>query len=160
MGSRLTEEDEQSQTSATPYGDIFDEFLPHYMAMGMTYEEYWDGEASMKTAYRKAYAIRIENEQWLADRQNWFMGQYLIRVLQAVPLLVGGINVKHTTQLPDYPGKPFYETMEEEKKAEVQKKKKEDQTKLAMAMFQAGVEKFNRNFQKRQEAQEKAGTGQ
>ena len=153
MGDRLTD-GEEPQTART-YGDIFDELFPHYLAMGMTAEQYWDGESWLKPMYRKAYAIRIENEQRLADRQNWYMGQYLMMVLQAVPLLVGGLNVKNTSQLPEYPDKPFFEKFEEQKKEEVRKKHEEDQRKLAMAMLQASFESFNRNLLKKQ-AEQKA----
>ena len=61
MGNRLTKEDDPQQTESRSYGDIFDEFLPEYMAIGMTYDEYWDGEFGTKRAARKAYAIRIKN---------------------------------------------------------------------------------------------------
>ena len=158
MGDRLTEEQQPRQTE-TPYGDIFDQLFPQFLVMGMSPEEYWDGESSLKAAYRKAYEIRMENEQRMADRNNWYMAQYIINVLQCVPLLVGGLNVKNTTKLPDFPDKPYFEKFEEQKKAETQKKQKEDQTKLAMAMFQAGIEKFNRNFQKRQEAEKAKAVG-
>ena len=159
MEDRLTEDDKPKQTSPTPYGDIFDEALPHYMAMGMTYDEFWEGEYGRKKACRKAYQIRIENEQKLADRQNWYMGQYLINVLQAVPLFVAGFNTKGAN-LPDYPDKPYFEKFEEQKKEESRKKHEEDQSKLAMAMFQAMTAKFNKNIEKRLEKQAKEGSGQ
>lgn len=161
MGDRLTAEEEPKQTSPHPYGDIFDEALPQYMAIGMGYDEYWDSEVGMKRAYRKAYAIRMETEQRLSDRNNWYMGQYIISALQCVPLLVAGFNVREGTKLPEYPDKPFFEKAEERKKAESKRKHEEDQTKLAMAYFQAGIEKFNRNFMKRQDQEKSAvGTGQ
>lgn len=161
MGDRLTE-DEPQQTVHRTYGDTFDELFPHYLLMGMTPEQYWDGENALKPAFRKAYVLRMENEQRMADRNNWYMGQYLIRVLNCVPLLVGGLNVKPSTRLPEYPEKPFLELAEEQKKEEVRKKNQEDQTKLAMAMMQAAFNKFNKNFEKRQQkAQQQAvGTGQ
>ncbi len=126
----------------------------------MTPEQYWDGESWLKKAYREAYRIRMETEQRVADRNNWYMGQYMISVLQCVPLLVGGLNVKQSTNLPRYPDKPFLDQFEEEKKEKARRRKQEDQTMLAMAMFQAGIEKFNRNFAKRQETQAGIGTGQ
>ena len=148
MGNGLTE-DEESQQAEPSYGDIFDELLPHYILMGMTPEQFWDGESSNYPAYRKAYQLRIEQEQRLADRQNWYMGQYIASVLMATPLLVAGLNVKPTTQLPEYPDKPFLEKAEEEKREEVRKKKEEDQMNLAMAMFQQFAKNMNRNIQKR-----------
>ena len=150
MGDRLTEEEQNRQASPTPYGDIFDELFPHYLLMGMTPEQYWDGEYGWKKATREAYRMRMENEQKLADRNNWYMGQYMIKVLQCVPLLVGGLNVKETTQLPDYPDKPFREEAEIQRKEEDRKKYEEDRAKAAMAMFQAGIAKFNKRFEKEQ----------
>ena len=161
MGDRLTEEDQTpKQTSPTPYGDIFDEHLPHYMAIGMTYDQYWDGEVGMKTAFRNAFRIRTENEQKLIDRNNWYMGQYIMDALHATPLLVGGLNVKPSTQLPKFPDKPYLEQAELRKKEEAQQKLQEDQTKLAMALFQAGIMKFNKRFQQEQVQSDAVGTGQ
>ncbi len=161
MGDRLTDgEEEPEQTSPTPYGDIFDQVLPNYMAMGMTYEQFWDGEFGTKTAYREAYRIRIEQEQRIADRNNWLMGQYVMSALSAVPLLVAGLNVKRGTKLPEYPDKPFYDRLDADRKEEDRKKREEDQAKLAMAMFQAGIEKFNKNLQRRQEVEKAAESGQ
>ena len=124
--------------------------------MGMTPEQYWDGESWLKPAYRKAYRLRMENEERIADRNNWYMGQYMIKVLQAVPLLVAGLNVKRGTELPDYPNRPFFEEAEAQKKEEVRKQKEEDQQQLAMAVFQQFTMKLNKNIEKRLE-QERSG---
>ena len=157
MGDRLTEEDRKRQASPTPYGDIFDELYPHYLLMGMTPEQYWDGEYGMKRAFRDAYQMRMENEQILADRNNWYMGQYIIAVLQCVPLLVGGLNVKASTRLPEYPEKPFLEKAKEEQRAKDRRKHEEDQTMLALAMFQSFVKEKNKTIG---DAQGKASAGQ
>lgn len=159
MGDRLT--DGKQQAEPRSYGDIFDELFPQYLVMGMTPEQYWDGESGLKKAFRKAYQLRMEIEQKNADRNNWFMGQYMIAVLQSVPLLVGRLNVKRTTKLPDYPKEPFLQKVENDRNEKVRKKREEDQMTLAMAMFQASIEKFNANLRKRQEQKAAAGsTGQ
>ena len=159
MGDRLIQ-DNPKQTSPTPFGDTFDELLPHYMAMGMGYDEYWDGEYGTKKACRKAYRIRIENERRIADADHWYIGQYIMAALQATPLIVPGVNMRKGASLPDYPDKPFMEKAEERKKEEVRKKQEEDQSKLAMAMFQAFTTRFNKNIEKRLEKQEQEGSGQ
>lgn len=159
MGDRLT--DGREKTESRSYGDIFDELFPQYLLMGMTPEQYWDGESSLKKAFRKAYQLKMEIEQKSADRNNWYMGQYLIAVLQSVPLLVAGLNVKRTTNLPEYPKEPFFKAAEAAQKKEVRRKREEDQTMLAMAMFQANIEKMNQNILKRLEQGTKADdTGQ
>lgn len=161
MGDRLTEEQQPTQTAHKTYGEIFDEQFPYYLAIGMTPEEYWDGESWLKPAYRKAYEIRMKREQTTADMQNWYMGQYIIKALQAVPLLVAGLNVKRGTDLPDYPDKPFLIQAEEEKKEELRRKHEEDQQQLAMAIFQQFTMKMNKNIEKRLEKERMASaTGQ
>ena len=155
MGDRLTEEVE---TEAKSFGDIFDEAFPHYLLMGMTPEQYWDGESELKKAFRKAYSLKLENEQRIADRNNWYMGQYMISVLQAVPLLVGGLNVKSTSNIPQYPDRPFFEKFDEQRNTEKRKRMEEDQQKLAMAMFQAFATKVNANIQKRLDRENTSGS--
>lgn len=147
MGDRLTDGSGEPQTDQKSYGDIFDELFPHYLLFGMTPEQYWDGESGLKPAFRKAYQLRIENERRIADRDNWYMGQYIMAALQCVPLLVGGLNVKNTSKLPDYPEKPFLETYEEEKKEKTRQQQQENQQQFAMAMFQAMAMQFNRNME-------------
>ena len=115
--------------------------------MGMTPEQYWDGEYGLKIAFRKAYQMRMENEQRMADQSNWYMGQYIISALQCVPLLVGGLNVKPSTQLPEYPDKPFFEKALAERKETDRKKREEDQMMMALAMFQSYVKEKNKTIE-------------
>lgn len=153
MGDRLT-----SQSSPTPYGDVFDELCPHYLAMGMPYDLYWNGEVGTKTAYRKAYQVQMENNQRFTDFANWNLGQYLIAVLQAAPVTVNGFVPKGWS-MKDYPDKPFLESQKEEEKKkkdeEYRREKEEDQQKIAMAMFQAMVSSFNKNVEKRNAEKER-----
>ena len=129
---------------------MFDDALPHYLAIGMPYDLYWDGEFGSKRAFRKSYSIKLEAEQKLADQRNWYMGQYVAAAIQAVPLFVAGFNTKGAN-LPDYPDKPFLQKYEEQKKEEAVRQQQEDQSKLAMAMFQAMASRFNKNMEKKQE---------
>ena len=139
---------------------MFDRLLPEYMAMGMTYDEYWDGEYGTKRSCRKAFRIRMENEQKIADRNYWYMGQYVMAAIQASQFIIPGINMKKGASLPDYPDKPFLMKQEELKQEEARKQHEEDQSKLAMAMFQAMTAKFNQNIQKRLEREAQEGSGQ
>lgn len=123
--------------------------------MGMTPEQYWDGESWLKKAYRKAYGIRIENEQRIADRNAWLQGIYIRNALQSVALMVNGF-VPKGSQPAEYPDKPMIEKQEEQKKAEAKKKDEENQMLMQMALFQAFAEQFNKKMEARQEQQENA----
>ena len=159
MGDRLTDGDAE-QTKSLTYDNIFDELFPHYLMIGMTPEQYWDGESSLKPAYRKAYQLRMENEQRMADINHWYMGQYIMAAIQATPLIVPGVNMKKGATQPDYPDKPFLIQQEAKKNEAVRKKKEEDQSKLALAMFQAFTTRINKNIEKRLDKAKTGETGQ
>lgn len=43
------------------------------MAMGMTYDEFWEGKPDRAVAYRQAYKLRRETE----NEQAWLQGLYV-----------------------------------------------------------------------------------
>ena len=48
--------------------EIFEECFPFYLAIGMSYAEYWEGDPILTQYYRKAYHIKqdeINNNAWL-----------------------------------------------------------------------------------------------
>lgn len=60
---------EVSSESPKTYTEIFEEVFPYYLAIGMTYEQFWYKEPGLVRAYRKADEIRrrrMNEEQWLA----------------------------------------------------------------------------------------------
>lgn len=54
------------------YAELFENACPQYIAMGMTYEQYWDGDPGIAAAYRKAYRLRRE----IANEEAWLQGLY------------------------------------------------------------------------------------
>lgn len=152
MDDRLTERRQQSTVTLSK---IFREAFPHYLVMGMSAEEYWDGEPWLARSYREAYRIRMENQNRIADRDAWRMGEYIRNALASVPIVVNGFVPKGHT-MHDYPEKPMMMQAEERKLEENEKKKQENQQQLAQAMFQAFTEKINKGIRKRLE-QEKSG---
>jgi len=71
-------------------GEVFEEACPHYLAMGMNYEQFWDGEADMVISYRKAYEIRQQE----INHNAWLNGLYILKALQSAPLYVNGFIPK------------------------------------------------------------------
>ena len=150
MGDGLT--GEPSEPEPKTWGEVFDEAFPHYLAMGMTPEQYWDGESWLKRSYRKAYRIRMENEERTRDRDNWMMGIYIREALQSLALLVNGF-VPKGSKPGQYPDKPMLEKQAEEKREEKRKQTEEEKIKTQMAMFHAMAERFNQNFRRKQESE-------
>ena len=148
MGDRLTEE-EHPQTEPQSYGDIFDELFPHYLLIGMTPEQYWDGESGLKAAYRKAYRIRKKNEELEMDRRLWLQGIYFREALASLPLLVAGFVPKGARPA-EYPSRPKLEKYQEEQNEAKRKKNQENETQTAIALLTARFAQFNKNFEKKQ----------
>ena len=68
MGSELL----SSPTKSKTYSEIFEECFPFYLAIGMSYAEYWEGDSSLTRYFRKAYKIKQEQD----NNNAWLQGLY------------------------------------------------------------------------------------
>jgi hypothetical protein len=55
------------------YSEIFEELCPFYMSIGMSYEQYWDGESDIPKYVRKEYKLRQE----ALNYEAWLKGLYV-----------------------------------------------------------------------------------
>ena len=60
-------------TQVKTYGETFEECFPFYLAIGMSYAEYWEGDASLARYFRKAYKIKQEQD----NNNAWLQGLYI-----------------------------------------------------------------------------------
>ena len=112
-----------------------------YLAIGMTYEEFWEKESWLVVSFREAERIRKEEKNYFA----WLGGIYTLQALQTgVPVMLTGI-AKQSVTLPEFPNKPidFIKANEEER----ERKKME----ANRAKMQAIAEQFNATFRRKQE---------
>lgn len=105
------------QVGASSYTEIFDKVFPYYLAIGMSYEQFWVDAPELAISYRKADEIRkrrINEELWLAG----------IYTSEALASTVGNMFSKSKHQYPSEP-KPitvaeFLEQKERERKAKME----------------------------------------
>lgn len=76
MGSELLNDPLPKKTLTQVFWDAF----PAYLAMGMSSDEYWNGDAQLCVAYRKAYKEKLE----LQDAMLWRQGLYVYHALCCV----------------------------------------------------------------------------
>ena len=69
-GELLTEANPTHQKTNT---EIFEECFPFYLAIGMSYAEYWAGDPSLARYYRKAYLIKQDE----INNRAWLQGMYI-----------------------------------------------------------------------------------
>lgn len=89
--------------------------------MGMTYEQFWDGEPLLAAAYRQADMIRRRRR----NEELWLEGIYMAEALSAT---VGNMFTKGTKH--EYPSEPFPITAaEQQERREREEKAKMDRIK-------------------------------
>lgn len=76
--------------------EIFEEIFPYYLAIGMTYEQFWDGEPSLTRAYRRADEIRRRRR----NEELWLCGMYTADALAST---VGNMFSKRKYKYPAEP---------------------------------------------------------
>ena len=90
------------------YTEVFEHLCPEYMAMGMTYDEFWHMNTTVHKAYRKAYEIRRRNEEWARWRQGAYFYDALMRVAPVLRPFVKG-----PVEPGKYPDEPWPLTQKE-----------------------------------------------
>ena len=83
--------------------------FPAYLAMGMTYEQFWDGDPDLVKAYRTADRIRRRRR----NEELWLEGIYMVEALSST---VGNMFAKGAQH--KYPEEPFPITQEEVRERE------------------------------------------
>lgn len=104
---------------ATPtYTEIFEEVFPYYLAMGMTYEQFWVDDPKIVVFYRKSDEIRRRR----MNEELWLNGIYTAEALAST---VGNMFAKGEKH--KYPSEPKPITLAEieERRAREQKLREE-----------------------------------
>jgi hypothetical protein len=110
---------------------VFQRACPHYMAMGMTYEQFWDGETTAHRCFREAKKIRISEQNQMA----WLQGMY---VYEAIGSLAPALKAFAKGKPKPYPKEP-YDLFEAERKAREEREEREryERIKAKVAAFAA-----------------------
>ena len=82
--------------------ELYHRVFPEYLAMGMTYDQFWIEDCTLVIPYREAYRIRQEE----MNRMAWLQGLYMYRALQSTPVIVHGF-ARRDTKIEHYPAKPL-----------------------------------------------------
>ena len=131
---------EGENSPSLSYDEILDKLCPDYMAMGMTYDEYWNGDPEMTKFFRKAYELKRKQKNY----ELWMQGKYIYEALGCISPLFHDW-VKDPKPIP-YLSEPFPLS---KKEADEQKlREEEEHDKKTQANFRALVEKINRSKMK------------
>ena len=96
---------EVNTTPQRTFTEFFDEMFPAYLAMGMTWTQFWIDEPELTVAYRKSEMIKRRRK----NEELWLEGIYVAEALSAT---VGNMFTKG--QKHQYPAEPFPITADEQ----------------------------------------------
>ena len=113
------------------YTERFREQFPYYLSIGMSPEQYWDGDPELARAYRKADGIRMERK----NQELWLQGMYIYEAICDASPILHAFAKKGTKPHP-YADKPYPITEKQHKRNEVDKEKaKFNKGKMMMEAF-------------------------
>ena len=124
MGSPVVE-----PASPPSYTEVFYANFPYYLSIGMSAEEYWNGDCELVKYYRKAQELRTH----IKNQELWLQGLYVYEALCAVSPVLHAFAQKGTKPLP-YPSRP-YPLTEKEKEEQERLTQKEKRAKLKAAFI-------------------------
>ena len=137
-GDPVTEEpseDKEQDHSPVNYTEMFMKVFPSYMAMGMTYDEFWHGPAWLAQSYRKATEEKRRQEEWA----RWRQGAYIYHALLDVAPVMRASFSKQKVEPGKYPEEPWPIT---EQEAQLRREKQERE------MFQQGLAQLRQRSKK------------
>lgn len=104
----------EGQIDNLPPSAIYDELCPYFMSIGMTYDQFWEGDANMVRAFKKAEDIRRNRE----NERMWLSGVYTLKALEAT---VG--NLFNKGDPIKYPERPMPITEQQVKEIAMEKER-------------------------------------
>lgn len=119
--------------------------FPYYLAIGMTYDQFWNQDVELVKAYRDADKIKRD----LQNQDLWLQGAYIYEaILDAAPVLRFSFNKKPPKPIPyrDQPIDIHIGARKQEKKQEKPLSVEEKSDKKAKAMMEMFMVSINKKF--------------
>ena len=138
--SESVEGDGQSVPRSNSYTATFYEVFPFYLSIGMTPEQYWDGDPQLAKYYRKADELKRQR----TNQALWLQGMYIYEALCDVAPIFHAFAKKGTKPTPytDHPYSITSKEREDEKK--LQEKRERDKARRYM---EAQMARLNKRFE-------------
>ena len=138
--SESVEGDGRSVPLFNSYTTKFYEVFPFYLSIGMTPEQFWDGDCTLVKYYRKAYELQRKRK----NEDLWLQGMYIYEALCDVSPILQAFAKKGTKAHP-YPDHPYAIT-QDDRKDERKLKEKRDREKAKQYML-GKMARINKSFE-------------
>lgn len=131
-------------SSSSTYTEQFYEMFPYYLSIGMTPEQYWDGDCTLVKYYRKAEELRNEKR----NQELWLQGMYIYEAICDVSPILHAFAKKGAKPHP-YPSKPYAISEKQIRKEREEKERKiaEKGKRFMEALMQSTNKRFGEQSQ-------------
>ena len=129
----------QSAPFSNSYTTVFYDQFPYYLSIGMTPEQYWDGDSMLAKYYRKADEIRRKRR----NEELWLQGMYIYEALCDVSPVLHAFAKRGSKPVP-YPDHPYALTVNDLK--EEKKLKERQERDKARRYMEAKMAEINKRF--------------
>lgn len=131
---------DQRPAALFAYTEKFYEVFPYYLAIGMSYEQFWEQDCDLVKYYRKASRIK----QDLQNQEAWLQGAYVYEALIDASPVFHSLAKKRMKPVPyrDSPYELFGQS--DTKKRKTIQEKHDEKAKAYMEAFMVSI---NKKFQ-------------
>lgn len=132
-------EQQKARSPFRTYTEQFYEVFPYYLSIGMTYEQFWEGDPTLTIYYRKADEIRKER----LNQELWLQGAYIYEALCDVSPVLHAFAKKGTKPSP-FVASPF-PLSEKQRRREIEEKEQKLANK-GKQLMEAFMQQNNKRF--------------
>ena len=122
------------------YTEKFYELFPYYLSIGMTPEQYWEGDCTLVKYYRKAEELRNDKR----NQELWLQGMYIYEAICDVAPILHAFAKKGTKPTP-YSDKPYPLNDKQTKRDEEEKQRR--LTEKGKRFMEAMAASVNKKFE-------------
>lgn len=121
------------------YTKTFYDQFPYYLSIGMTPEQYWDGDPALAKYYRKSDEIKCKRR----NEELWLQGLYIYEALCDVSPVLNAFAKKGTKPRP-YAERPY--ALNNHDREEEQKIRAKQEREKARRYMEAKMAAINKRF--------------
>ena len=140
LSATMEGSEQDSSLPFVTYTERFWEQFPYYLSIGMTPDQYWNGDPEWARAFRKADEMRMERK----NQELWLQGMYFYEAICDASPILHDFAKKGTKPIP-YVDKPYPINEKQHRRDAIDKEKaKFDKGKKLMETF---MKANNRRFE-------------
>ena len=124
------------------YEDTFWQKFPYYLSIGMTEEQYWDGDCALPKYYRQAEELRRER----TNQEAWVQGMYVYDAISRISPILHAFAKKGTKAKP-YVEEPYPVSKKTASDSKAKKEKMKSQK--GLRYMEALMRENNKRFEEK-----------